>query len=136
MIHVSKIFPSTTVSLRCTSLVEFYTHILKTFLFYICCMSNFILDDRDSIPSKVYEGIFCFLFATATRLLLGPTQLPVQWVTGSLSPRIKIIADLPLVLSLRMRGARPLLPICLHGVDLAKHRTTLYFKTYYESIYM
>jgi hypothetical protein len=30
-----------------------------------------------------------FLFTTLSRLVLGPTHLPIQWVTGALSLRIK-----------------------------------------------
>jgi hypothetical protein len=30
-----------------------------------------------------------FLFSASSRLALGPTQLRIQWVTGSLSPGVK-----------------------------------------------
>jgi len=40
------------------------------------------LDDRDSIPGKGNDGILPF--ATASRLALGPTQPPVQWVLEEL----------------------------------------------------
>jgi len=45
------------------------------------------VDDRDSIPDKS-SGII-FPFATASRLTLGPTQTPKQWVPGALSPGVK-----------------------------------------------
>jgi len=35
------------------------------------------------------EGLRIFLFATASRLAVGPTQHPLQWVTGALSPGVK-----------------------------------------------
>jgi hypothetical protein len=47
-------------------------------------------------------------FANASRPSLGPTQSPIRWVTGSLSPGVK--RSVYLVPRLRMRGAIPLLP--------------------------
>jgi hypothetical protein len=35
------------------------------------------------------RGLGIFLFTTASRMALGPTQPPIQWVTGVLSLRIK-----------------------------------------------
>jgi len=37
------------------------------------------MDDWDSIPDTD-----SFFFATAFRLALGPNQLPIQWLLGSL----------------------------------------------------
>jgi len=34
-------------------------------------------------------GLGIFLFTTASRTALGPTQAPIQWVTGSLSLEVK-----------------------------------------------
>jgi hypothetical protein len=39
-------------------------------------------------PPRKNEGIF-FLFATASRPTLRPTQPPIQWVVEVLSPRVK-----------------------------------------------
>jgi hypothetical protein len=48
----------------------------STYLFYG-------LDDQGPIPSRGNDGIF-FLFATASRQVLGPTQTFIQWVPGTL----------------------------------------------------
>jgi hypothetical protein len=40
---------------------------------------------RSSNPSRVKN----FLFSTSSRLTLGPTQPPIQWVLGALSPGVK-----------------------------------------------
>jgi hypothetical protein len=40
-------------------------------------------DDDDTVATPAGLGIF--LFTTASRTALGPTQLPIQWVPGSLS---------------------------------------------------
>jgi hypothetical protein len=44
------------------------------------------LNDRNSILGWT-SGFF--LFATVTRLFVGPTQSPVQWVPGAISPGVK-----------------------------------------------
>jgi hypothetical protein len=36
-----------------------------------------------------WQGLGIFLFTTASRTALGPTQPPIQWVLGALSPGIK-----------------------------------------------
>jgi hypothetical protein len=46
-----------------------------------------MLDDRSSIVATGNDGIF--LFATASRPVLGPTQLPIQWVRKVLSLGVK-----------------------------------------------
>jgi hypothetical protein len=43
------------------------------------------LDVRVSIPGR---GMI-FLFSTMSRLVLGPTQHPTQWVPGAPSPSVK-----------------------------------------------
>jgi len=56
-----------------------------------------------------------YLFTTASRPVLRPTQPPIKWVPGELSPGIKrwgvkLTTRLHLVPMLRMRGAIPPLP--------------------------
>jgi len=46
------------------------------------------LDDKYPIPGTGRD-VFFFFFATASRPALGPTQPPIQWVQGALSPGIK-----------------------------------------------
>jgi hypothetical protein len=36
-----------------------------------------------------WQGQRSFLFATASRPILGPTQPPMQWISGPVSPGIK-----------------------------------------------
>jgi hypothetical protein len=69
-------------------------------------------------PAVAMMGFF--LFATASRPVLGPTHSPIQWVPGALSPGVKRPgheADHSpnLVPKLRMRGAIHPLPkyICM-----------------------
>jgi len=56
-----------------------------------------------------------FLPATAYRLTVGPTQPPIQWILGVLSPGVKrpgreVYHSAHIVLRLSVRGAiRPLL---------------------------
>jgi hypothetical protein len=48
-------------------------------------VSDYGLDDRGSIPGRG-KG---FPLASVSRPALGPTQPPVQWVPGVLSPGVK-----------------------------------------------
>jgi hypothetical protein len=57
-----------------------------------------MVDSRDSdwlraIPPKGRSSspgrLKSFLFSPASRPALGPTQLPIQWVLGALSPGVK-----------------------------------------------
>jgi hypothetical protein len=40
---------------------------------------------RSSSPDRIKN----FIFTTSSRLALGPTQPPIQWVSGALSPGVK-----------------------------------------------
>jgi hypothetical protein len=46
------------------------------------------LDERGS-RVRFPAGLGIFLFATVSRTALGPTQPPIQWVTGALSLGVK-----------------------------------------------
>jgi len=64
-----------------------------------------------------------FLFATASRAVLGHTQPPIQWVLKAANPGVKrrgVKLNIPL--RIRMRGALPLLPpYVLMAWCLVKH---------------
>jgi hypothetical protein len=47
------------------------------------------LNDRGSRVRFSGEGLGIFLFTTASRTALGPTQPPNQWVPGALSLGVK-----------------------------------------------
>jgi hypothetical protein len=50
---------------------------------YLSCMAlGYGLDDR-GFESR--QGLGIFLFTAASRLALGPTQPPIQWLPGALS---------------------------------------------------
>jgi hypothetical protein len=64
-----------------------------------------------------------FLFSTASRSNLGPTQAPIQWVPGALTPGIKRQgreADHSPLFSTEVKigGVIPPVPIRLHDVVL------------------
>jgi hypothetical protein len=64
-----------------------------------------------------------FLFSTASRTVLRPTQPPIQFVPGDLSLRVKqptCEADhsCPSSAEIKNVGAIPPLPRCLHGMVL------------------
>jgi hypothetical protein len=48
----------------------------------VCIALGYRLDDRGT-------RVRIFLFTTASRTALGPTQLPIQWVPGALSMGVK-----------------------------------------------
>jgi hypothetical protein len=45
------------------------------------------LDDQGLISGRD------FLFATGSRLAVGPTQSPIQWVSGAVSARLKWLGN-------------------------------------------
>jgi hypothetical protein len=44
---------------------------------------------REDRSGEVLPGVGIFLFTTASRMALGPTQPPIQWVPGALSLGVK-----------------------------------------------
>jgi hypothetical protein len=86
----------------------------------VSIVSDYGLDDRGSIPDR---GQRIFLLASASKSALGPTQPPVQWVPGVLSPGLKrgrgvtLITHPHLVPRLSMsRSYTSSPPMCLHDV--------------------
>jgi hypothetical protein len=64
-----------------------------------------------------------FFFSTASRPTLGPTQSPIQWVPGALSPGVKQWGheanhSPPSSAEVKKDGAIPPLPLCLHDIVL------------------
>jgi hypothetical protein len=78
------------------------------------------------------RGLGIFLFTTASRTDLGPTQPPIQWVPGALSlgvKRLRCEADHSPPCSAEVKNewsytSTP--PICLHGVVLSLGQGQLY----------
>jgi hypothetical protein len=68
------------------TLTEFY---IQTFTVYTSRYSNWLRagqpGGRSSSPGMVKN----FLFSTSSRPALGPTQPPIQWVSGVLYPGVK-----------------------------------------------
>jgi hypothetical protein len=55
-------------------------------------MCHVYCDEQDlASTSKMYQDKYLknFLFSTASRPALGPTQPPIQWVQGALSSGVK-----------------------------------------------
>jgi hypothetical protein len=69
------------------------------------------------------EGRDFFLFAAASIPVLGPTQPPIELVSGALSSGVKLTSRLRLVPRFRMRGAiHPLFRYVLMAWCLVKQR--------------
>jgi hypothetical protein len=82
------------------------------------------------------QGLGIFLFTTTSRLTLGPTQPPIQWVLGTLSLRVKQPGheadhSPPLMLRSRTHGAIPaILQYIFMTWCLVKHRVNFTFIFY------
>jgi hypothetical protein len=59
--------------------VRMYAMFISFFIYIIYC----------NICYSTWKNLGIFLFTTASRMTLGPTQLPTQWVSGALSLGIK-----------------------------------------------
>jgi hypothetical protein len=58
----------------------------------LAALSDVIIATRLRAGRPVFDsrqGLRILLFATASRPVLGPTQPPIQWVPGVLSPGVK-----------------------------------------------
>jgi hypothetical protein len=80
--------------------------------------TSYGLDGRGSIPEKSK----IFLFSTASKPALGPTQPPIQWLPGVSSPGreigrgVKLTTHFHLVPRSRMLELYLHSPICLSGI--------------------
>jgi hypothetical protein len=61
---------------------------LRNISLYLCIALGYGLDDRGS-RVRFPVGVEIFLFTTPSRTALGPTQPPIQWVSGALSLGVK-----------------------------------------------
>jgi hypothetical protein len=80
--------------------------------------------------SRQGQGIF--LFATASRLTLGPIQTPIQWFRGDISTGqrargVKLTTRLHLAPRIRMHGAVPPFTIVIMMFCLVKYRNNFTF---------
>jgi hypothetical protein len=84
------------------------------------------------------SGRYIFLFATASRPAVGPTQPSLQWVPGGgeghyplevKRPGVKLTTHVHLMPRLRMRGSIPsFLQYVFTALHLVKHRDNFTFK--------
>jgi hypothetical protein len=82
---------------------------------FVGIATGYGLDDWGSIPGRCKS----FLFFTAFRLALGPTQPPIQWVPEALSPGANWLGheadhSRPSNSEVKNVGAIPPLPVCFH----------------------
>jgi hypothetical protein len=102
----------TSESCRCSR------NILSWLWLRVSIAMDYRLDGLDSIP-----GSTRFFFSTVSRLILGTTQPPTQWVLVTLPPGVKqreCIVDHspPSSDKVKRSGAIPSSPICLLGTVL------------------
>jgi hypothetical protein len=103
---------------------------------------SYRLDDQEF---KSCQGLgIIFLFITMSRLVLGPTQSTIQWLSGALSLGVKWLgheADLSPPSNAKIKNAwscTSTLPIHLHGMVLSQSTGTilpyLYYKLHFPRI--
>jgi hypothetical protein len=81
----------------------------------VCIALDYRLDDR-VLGFKSWWELGIFIFTTVSRMALGPTQLPIQWIPGALSLGIncqgmKLTTHLHLVSRSKMLGTIPPFPL-------------------------
>jgi hypothetical protein len=93
----------------CSQKLKFYSYELGQISPY----SDRLQDGRQGFDSR--QGQEIFLYSTASRPALGPTQPPIQWVPGELSPGVKRLRregdhSPPSSVQIKNGGAIPPLP--------------------------
>jgi hypothetical protein len=83
-----------------------------------------------------WQGLGIFLFTTASRTALGPTQTPIQWIAGALYMGVKwsgYEADRSPPSSAKVKECVELYllsPVCLHDVVLSKKKKSIETTTF------
>ena len=84
------------------------------------------------ITNEMLDALFEDFFSKSSRSTLEPTQSPVQWsLLGNKTAGASMLTTPYLTPRLRMCGTTPVLPTCLHGVDMGEF--TLFTKFYVHS---
>jgi hypothetical protein len=96
---------------------------------------GYVLDDQGPRIQFLAGGLGIFLFTTASRMALGPTQPPIQWVPGALSLGDKAAGAWSWTppSSAKVKECVELylhFPICLHAVVLSFKRKHKYNFTF------
>jgi hypothetical protein len=99
-----------------TYLLKYVLNCQHNFSFY----SDGLRTGRSEFDSRQCKII---LFSITSRLVLGPTQPPIQWVPGTPSPVVKrqgreVDHSHPSNAEVEIDGAIPPFPIGLHGIVL------------------
>jgi hypothetical protein len=106
-------------------MLKHVTNFVKTMTSSVSVVTGYRLDSQVTIPGR--DKRF-FVHSTVSRLALGPTQPPVQWVWGAVSLGLKQLGheadhSPPSSSEVKNGGAIPSFPHASswHGAKLIKH---------------